>query len=428
MTSRERIAKTLQHKQPDRCPIDLGGSPVTGMSVSTLYRFRERLALPSHRLKVVDPFQMLGEIEEDISRLVGNDIIGLWNRNNMLGFPNDGWKPWAMDDGTPVYMGGQFAVEMDQAGNHLLYPRGNTNVPPSMCMPKNGYFFDNINRTESAFDFDVEPDKLHAKEDFIHDFAVATDEDARYWEDMSHALFEATDYSIMGLIGGAGFGDLAQVPGPAVEYPRGIRRIDDWLAAHVLLPEYIDEVFSYQMEIMMKNLEIYRQAVGDRIQVVYISGTDFGTQTGAFTSLETFRKLYKPYYTKINQWVHTHTNWKTFYHTCGCVNELLDDFVEMGMDCLNPVQFSAMEPAGMTPQRLKDMYGEKLIFWGGGVDTQRVLPFGTPEEVRSQVDERVRILGQDGGFVFSSTHNVVANVPTDNLVAMYETVLHDKLV
>ena len=125
--------------------------------------------------------------------------------------------------------------------------------------------------------------------------------------------------------------------------------------------------------------------------------------------------------------MHQHTPWKTFYHTCGCVNDLLDDFYEMGMDCLNPVQFSAMEPNGMGPQRLKDEYGDKFTFWGGGVDTQRVLPFGSPEEVRAQVAERVRILGQDGGYIFNPIHNVVANVPTENLIAMYETVIGDRI-
>jgi uroporphyrinogen-III decarboxylase len=231
----------------------------------------------------------------------------------------------------------------------------------------------------------------------------------------------------VGVLGGAGFGDVAWVPGPTVKHPKGIRRVQDWLLAQAMFPDYVDEVFDYQTEVMLKNLEIYRQAVGERIQVIWISGTDFGTQRGLYFGRNTFNALYKPHYRKINDWVHSHTGWKTFYHTCGCVNDLLDDFAEMGMDCLNPVQFSAMEPNGMSPQRLKDEYGDKFTFWGGGVDTQRVLPFGTPEEVRAQVAERVRILNKNGGYIFNPIHNVVANVPTENLIAMYETVLGEKL-
>ena len=185
--------------------------------------------------------------------------------------------------------------------------------------------------------------------------------------------------------------------------------------------------FALQTEVTLKNLEIYKQAVGDRIQAIYISGTDFATQAGPFVHPNTFRTLYKPYYRKMNDWVHQNTGWKTFYHTCGCVNSLLDDLHEMGVDCLNPVQFSAMEPKGIGPRELKERYGDKFTFWGGGVDTQHVLPFGTPEQVREQVAERVRILNKDGGFIFNTIHNVVANVPTDNLIAMYETVLGEKL-
>jgi uroporphyrinogen-III decarboxylase len=428
LTSRERILAALSHKQPDRCPIDLGSNGQTGMNVSTLYRFRKALGLDNHRLKVIEPFQMLGEVEPDLLKLVGSDMIGLWNRGTMLGYRNENWKPWQMDDGTPVYMAGGFSCETDERGSHWVHAQCDPSAPIAACMPKGGSFFDNVAHAAEPFDNDADEDDLTPLEDYKDDFSVATDEDARYWEEQSKLLYDGTQYGIMGVLGGAGLGDVALVPGPAIKYPKGIRRIDDWLAAHAAFPEYLEAVYAYQTEIMLKNLEIYHQAVGERIQVVWISGTDFGTQAGTFTSLPAFRRLYKPYYKKINDWVHQNTGWKTFYHTCGCVNNLLDDFVEMGMDCLNPVQFSAMEPKGMTPQRLKEQYGEKLTFWGGGVDTQRVLPFGTPDEVRAQVAQRVQILNRDGGFVFSSIHNVVANVPAENLIAMYETVLNHKLI
>lgn len=212
---------------------------------------------------------------------------------------------------------------------------------------------------------------------------------------------------------------MAAIPGPFIKNPRGIRRVEDWLTAHMLHPEYILEVFELQADIALKNLEIYRQAVGERIQIVWISGTDFGTQNGEIISPDTYRTFYKPYYKRVNDWVHRNTGWKTFYHCCGSIVNLLDDMVEAGVDILNPVQCSA---AGMDPQMLKRKYGQKLVFWGAGVDTQKILPFGTPEEVRAQVLERCRIFSPGGGFVFNTIHNIMANTPIGNIIAMVNAV------
>ena len=427
MTSRERVIAAINHRQPDHCPIDLGSNGQTGMNASTVYRLRKALGLDERRLKLVEPFQMLGEIEEDLLKAVHSDLVGLWNAGNMMGFCQDGWKPFDMDDGTPTYIGGGFEYDVNEKGDKMVWCCGDRSSKYAYCMPRGGSFFDNIDHFDEPFDMDQDEEDLTPLEDWKDDFQVCTDEDARYWEEESRRLYEGTDYAIMGVLGGAGLGDAAFVPGPMVKNPKGIRRIQDWLTAHALYPDYINAVFDMQTEVMLKNLEIYKQAVGERIQVVWISGTDFGTQNGLFMSKDTFRTLYKPHYKKINDWVHRNTGWKTFFHSCGCINDLLDDLWESGVDCLNPVQFSAMEPKGMSPKRLKEEYGDKFTFWGGGVDTQRVLPFGTPDEVREQVAERVRILNQGGGYIFNPIHNVVANVPEENLIAMYETVLGEKI-
>lgn len=427
MTSRERVIAAINHKQPDRCPIDLGSNGQTGMNASTVYRLRKALGLDEHRLKVIEPLQMLGEIEEDLLKAVHSDMVGLWNVGNMMGFRQENWKPFDMDDGTPVYMGGGFEYDRNEKGDTMAYLCGDRSAKYGYCMVKNGSFFDNLDHFEEPFGWDLDEEELTPLEDFREDFQVCSDEDARYWEKESIRLYKETEYGIMGVLGGAGLGDAAWIPGPTVKNPRGIRTVQDWLTAHLMYPDYVDAVFDLQTEVMLKNLEIYKQAVGDRIQVIWISGTDFGTQKGLFMGLNTFRSLYKPHYKKINDWVHRNTDWKTFYHTCGCVNDLLDDLWEMGVDCLNPVQFSAMEPNGMSPQRLKAEYGDKFTFWGGGVDTQKVLPFGTPEEVRAQVKERVDILNQGGGYIFNPIHNVVSGVPAENLIAMYETVMGEKI-
>ena len=152
---------------------------------------------------------------------------------------------------------------------------------------------------------------------------------------------------------------------------------------------------------------------------MYVSGTDFGAQDRPFISPKLFRDLFKPFHKRVNDWIHANTEWKSFIHSDGAMWRLLDDVVEAGFDILNPVQTSAAE---MDPVALKETYGDRLTFWGGGIDTQKELPFGTPEEVRAQVQERMRIFGPGGGFVFNTIHNLQARIPVENIVALYEAV------
>jgi len=153
--------------------------------------------------------------------------------------------------------------------------------------------------------------------------------------------------------------------------------------------------------------------------VVFVCGTDFGTQTSSFCGIDTFRELWLPYYRQVNDWIHENTSWKTFKHSCGAVEMFMPHFIEAGFDIINPVQCSA---DGMDPQLLKDKYGDQLVFWGAGVDTQETLPFRTPAEVREQVLERCRIFGKNGGFVFDTIHNIQACTPVENIVTMLEAV------
>jgi uroporphyrinogen-III decarboxylase len=150
-----------------------------------------------------------------------------------------------------------------------------------------------------------------------------------------------------------------------------------------------------------------------------MTGTDFGMQTGPFISPDTYRDLFKPFHRQVNDWIHKRTGWKTFIHSCGSVRALMDDFIDAGFDILNPVQCSA---ADMDPAGLKREYGDRIVFWGGGVDTQKTLPFGAPDEVRDEVRRRIETFSPGGGFVFNTIHNVQANTPKENLVALYEAV------
>ncbi len=187
----------------------------------------------------------------------------------------------------------------------------------------------------------------------------------------------------------------------------------------VMRPEYILEVFDRQSELALENFKRLSRVIGDNIDVVYICGTDFGTQDSTFCSPEQFDELWMPYYKRINDWVHLNTQWKTFKHSCGAVEPFLPKFIEAGFDIINPVQINAR---GMDPQLLKKKYGKDIVFWGGGVDTQKTLPYGSPAEVREEVLRLCEIFSKDGGFVFSTVHNVQANVPVENIVAMIDAV------
>lgn len=414
MNSRERLIKTINHQQPDRLVVDLGATDNTGINASVLYGLRKTLYLEEKPVYVHDPFQMLGMVEEDVRKAIGVDVVGLWKPTNHFGIRNENWKPWKMTDGTPILIAGDFQYDVDKNGVTYTYPQGDKMVKPCAKMPINGYFFDLIERTG-----EIDEDNLDPISDFKESFSIYDDDLAKYLEKESKRLYEETEYGVIGIFGEGNFGNFALIPGPTLKDPKGIRRLEDWIMAHLLYPDYVMEVFEMQCETALKNLEIYKQAVGDRIQVIKISGTDFGSQKGELISPSIYRKFYKPFHKKLNDWVHANTNWKVFYHTCGSIINLLDDMVEAGVDILNPVQCSA---SGMDPVTLKEKYGDKLTFWGGGVDTQQTLPFGTVDEVRNQVESRIDALLKNGGFVFSTVHNIVGKTPVENVIAMYETI------
>jgi hypothetical protein len=415
MTSRERVARALAHQEPDRIPLDLGGSATTGMQVSSVYLLRQALGLdpPGTPVKVVEPYQMLGEIKPDLQGALGVDVVQLPGPRTMFGFPNQGWKEWRLFDGTPVLVPEAFNTQAEPDGSLLMYPEGDKSVPPSARMPKDGFYFDSLKRQEPIDEAKLNP------EDNLEEFGPVSDADLAHFAREAKRLYEETDKAILGNFGGTAFGDIALVPAPWLKHPKGIRDVEEWYVSTVSRRDYVYRIFERQCEIGLANLQKIHQAVGDRITAVFVTGTDFGAQHGSFISPKAYRDLFQPFHKIINGWIHQNTTWKTFIHSCGSVWNLYAHFIEAGFDIHNPVQCSAAE---MEPRRLKETYGDRITFWGGGVDTQRTLPFGTADEVRSEVRERIRTFGPDGGFVFNSTHNVQARVPQENLLALYEAV------
>ena len=413
MNGRERVRKALRRQETDRPPIDLGSTPVTGIAASTYYRVRKALGLGDHPVTVGEPFQILAEVEEPVRCALGVDTVGIWNPTNMFGFRNEGWKPWTLPDGTPGLVPRDFQVEVDERGDTLIYPKGDRTAKPSGRLPKGGYYFDSIVRQDP-----IDEDRLDPR-DWAEQFEPYSDEDLRYFEDTSTRLYRETDYALVGNFWQGGIGDIAHVPGPGLTHPKGLRDPNLWYEYLLTHTDYIKGIFDIQADVALRNLELYRQVMGDRIEVLVMSGTDFGGQQRPLCSPKLFDLLWKPLYKKLNDWVHRNTPWRIFFHSCGAVAPLLDAFVEAGVDILNPVQCSA---AGMDPATLKAKFGDTLVFWGGGVDTQKTLPFGTVDEVRAEVRERVRIFGAGGGFVFNTVHNIQARTPTENVLAMYEEV------
>lgn len=415
MNSRERVTATLNHREPDRVPLDLGASAVTGMHVSSVYLLRQALRLdpPGTPVRVVEPYQMLGEIQADLMDALGVDVVGLPGPRTLFGFANRDWKPWTLFDGTPVLVPEAFNTEPEINGDILMYPEGDRSAPPSGRMPYGGFYFDTIVRQNPIDESTLDP------ADNLMEFGPISEADLEHFGQLADRLYRETDKAILGNFGGTAFGDIALVPAPWLKHPRGIRAIDEWYMSTVSRKAYVRQVFEKQCEIGLANLEKIYARVGDKVNAVFVTGTDFGTQGGPFISLRTYRELFKPYHRQVNDWIHQHTGWKTFIHSCGSVVSFIPDFIDAGFDILNPVQTSA---AGMEPLTLKTEFGDRICFWGGGVDTQNTLPFGTAEEVRQQVREHMRIFGQGGGFVFNPIHNVQARVPVENLVSLYDAV------
>ena len=415
MTSRERVLTALNHEQPDRVPVDLGGTPVSGIAASTLSKLRSALGLggPCDRVKVIEPYQMLGAVTDDLREALGIDTVGMVARGTLFGFRNEDWKPWELPDGTPVLVPGGFNTEVNPDGSLYQYPSGDKHAPPSGVMPAGGYYHDTIIRQEPLDERALDP------ADNLEEFPPASRADLAHFAGEAERLHSRTARAVVANFGGTGFGDIALVPAPFLKHPKGIRDVEEWYVSTVARRDYVYAVFEAQCETALANLERIAEVVGDRVAVVMMTGTDFGTQRGPFISPAAYRDLYKPFHKALNDWAHANTSWKTFIHTCGGVEPLIDDFIDAGFDVMNPVQCSA---EGMAPRHLKATYGDRITFWGAGVDTQQTLPFGTPEEVRAEVLERLEVLSPGGGFVCNPIHNIQPSTPVENVQAMFEAI------
>jgi len=403
MTSRERVIRAVNHQVPDRVPIDLGAMKASSIAAIAYDKLKRRLGIMTPT-KVIDPRFMIAGVEDEVLRRLHVDAVPL-DLSCVLPMvqPNDQWTPRRLFDGTRVLFPPGTRIAEDAAGNWLLL--GADGSPTAFQMPKGGYYFDDLsfNRGDR-----IDPQKFRPVADI-------PDEHLALLAEYGRSLYRNTEYAILGWGFGVCFLGLSLITDRASNVTQGLT--DEWLMMLLTEKETCHELMDRSVEAAIKCLKLVNEAVGEVVFAWGIAADDSGTQRGEFIRPELWAEMMKPHYKKLCDWVHAHTPWKVFLHCCGSVYNLIPHFIEAGIDILNPVQTSA---ANMDPARLKQEFGDRLVFWGGGCDTQGVLGRASPEEIREHVKERLNIFSPGGGYVFNQIHNIQANVPPENILAMFE--------
>lgn len=374
MNHRERVITALNHEEPDRVPIDLGGTCVTSIAATTYGALRRQLGLPEKEIRISEIVQQVAWVDDDVMEVLGVDVIPVW--------PN----------------GGSSGLALTDEGNGVTSFKDDFGA--TLRKPKDSFYYD-------WTEFPLPEPTIDA----LNKMPWPNTEDPARYEGLRERVLKLkseTDYALFGMAatGHDLFNQLLRVRGM-------VNGMTDLL----LEREFVEAFFDRIMQTIMRNQELFLNEVGDLLDV-HFAADDLAGQTAPLVSPEVYRKLIKPRWAKILSLIKSKTNAKIFYHTCGAADEFIPDLIEMGVDILNPVQVAS---PGMDSAELKKKYGDKLSFWGGGCDTQRVLPFGTPAEVREDVRRRIRDLAPGGGFVFNPVHNIQPRVPAQNVVEMFKS-------
>ena len=395
MTSRERVLTTLRHEEPDKVPIDFGAMRSTGIMAIAYNALKTHLGISGGETRVYDIGQQLAEVEAPLLKRFEVDVIDL---ANTMGEKSNAWREWTLPDGSPGYVHDIFYPEREDDGWVI---RDKDRVVARM--PEGVLYFESMNPAleNAKTSKDIEAYQWH----------LYSDEDLKDLEQRAKRLYEDTDYAIMG-----GFG------GNILELGQALRGWSNLMMDLAMNQSFAEDLMDKMVEVHLKNLEGYLQAVGDYIQVIQM-GDDLGTQHATQLSPDMYREMIKPRHREIYQYVKTHSDLYVFLHSCGSIYDLIPDLIDAGVDILNPVQTSANK---MDPSVLKEEFGDKITFWGGGVDTQHILPDGSTDDVREDVEMRMRIFAPGGGFVFAPIHNVQANVPPENVATAFETVINTR--
>lgn len=410
MNSRERVLAAINHQEPDRVPIDFGGHRSSGIAAIAYAKLKKALGITSGDIYVYDMIQQLAIVEPPVLDAIGGDVVEL-GRGFML--DDKEWKPWVLPDGTSCKIPGYINIEKRGEDSYLISGDG-----LDLAIQKKGcLYFEQIHWPLA--DRPIEDDDFSdLQEVFKHSV----------WTDVtspgSHipltkvglesltagakALRESTERAIVGLFGGSMF-----------EIPQFLYRMDNYLTYMALYPEACIRLSEKLCELHLSNLEKWLGAVAPYIDII-LFGDDLGGQNGPLISPTMYRRYYKPYHKKL--WLRVKElapHIKIQLHTCGGIEPLLEDLIDAGLEIANPVQTTCR---GMNADNLKAKYGQRFTFWGGGCDTQHLLPQATPKEIAKHVKEQVTILSPGGGFVFQQIHNILANVSPEKITAMFDAV------
>lgn len=375
MNCRERVISTLNHKEPDRIPLDLGGTIISSITKNAYISLKKYLGMETRDVKILDHVQQLPYIDEELLQQLNVDV-----RMVCADYDSNTEQQY-FDEGDYYYF-------YDRWGAKLRMPR------------KNGHYFDWVEFPIN--DISMEALNSYRWPELDSDkFISELKEKAKY-------LYENTIYALAGT---AIFG------GGVFEQPARIMGMERFLTSIALNEKFANMAMEKITELYVENCERYLNEIGKYIQV-FVYWNDITGQTAPLISPDAYRRLIKPKDKRIIEMVKSKTDAKFFYHCCGAAGEFIPDFIEIGVDILNPVQVSAV---GMDTARLKKEFGNDISFWGGGCDSQHVLPFGTPDEVREEVKRRINDLAEGGGFIFNAIHNIQDEVPPENIMAMFET-------
>jgi uroporphyrinogen decarboxylase len=394
-TSRERVLKALHHEETDRIPIDFGSMASTGIMAVAYAQLKEYLGITKGEIRLFDMGQQLAEVEPEILSRFGIDVISL---GNSLGeAPQEFWKPWGLPTGTACQVPASVDLRPDEENSGwLIWENG----VPTQRMTASSLYFSEIFHPLAEMTM---PEELK-----LIPRPVISDEDLKFLEMRAKSLYENTDFAIM-----------ANYGGNILEAGNTLRGFTRFMMDLAKGGAFVEDLIGGIVETQLSNLSLYLEAVGNFVQIVQF-GDDLGMQDRPLMSRSMYQKYLLPSHQKLYQYVHKNSNCAVFLHSCGSIFPLIPDLITAGVDILNPVQTSAKN---MDPKQLKADFGDKLTFWGGGCDTQHVLPFTTPDEVAQHVRERIEIFAPGGGFVFNSIHNIQADVPPENIVAMFDAAL-----
>lgn len=409
MTSRDRILTALNHQQPDRVPIDFGGHRSSGIMAIAYNQLKKYLDITSGDIYVYDMVQQLAIIEEPILDLFGIDTIEM-GRGFLLN--ESDWQEWQLPDGTPCKIPSYITLQK-QGDDWLLFDDRGLEIGAQKkgCLYFEQTYYPLAERGIADDDFcDLEERLGETIWSIPAPGGHLTVNDAEQLKQLAagaQELRRSTNRAIIGLFGGNIF-----------ETPQMLYRMDNWLLYHLMYPKQVHAFLEKLATIHLKNLEKWLLAVGPSIDII-LFGDDLGSQTGPLVSVDMYREFYKSYHKMLWNRAKQLAEVKVLLHSCGAIEPFIEEFIDAGLDAVNPVQIGC---SGMDARSLKRRCGGRFTLWGGGCDTQSILPNASPVAVKKHVKKQIDILAPGGDFVFQQVHNVMANVPPENIVAMFEAV------